>query len=727
MCKDENGNWVPDPKFWICLDGSSWAVRGGIPTNPGNTGSTVNISSWTGVDGSSWAVNCMKDPPMLDINADHVPDNFYLGGAVNPYLLSLIGDGAPSRDMTGTGILDMDLNQDGIVDLIVPNGSGGMTFMLGKDPADQGNPEAAIPMPFKGFVPSAWTGKIGELSALLPKISTPGYYQWAAGKYFDEPTSYSGKWSSMSAITDTKAMSLQTFKALVESASASVTTARIKGLTLPVPNVTRLAEDITSETTYFAVMDVGVLQIPEKLVYVGSEIMRVKRVTGNYVRTVSQEGDPAPGNGRGLHGSVSIPHLVNEPVSDGAAIIFIQYLSTGAGGVSMTATAGGYTLAGGALTSAPGGILVSSTPAGATISTEGAGGYTISIDNRGNVDLSTAPNTLALPIGPGDVVSLTDFGSVVVSSGVSPLDNTMLIFVSTGVGGFNGGLVVSVGWGGVYLSSSFIPGSGVRLGQQGVQLSTSEATAMFLFRPDLVTPSRPGVVKSLEQGQTSFTLQWEKATQPYSGVVAYEVQERGGAPKDLQMGVVWRTLSIIPARKKSTTGTAMSVRADAGPASLESFTVGAGNEFAGEEPRSQNQYYQYRVRALTAGGIWSDWSGTEQSVATGVNKVIIQGVGNYPNPFDARTGGPGSKTTIYYVLGADSDVTITIYDMLGYVVKTTSYSSGGEGGRAGPNFVSWDGKNSTGRLVSKGGYIARIKVKSPGGTATEIRKIGVIH
>jgi hypothetical protein len=582
-------------------------------------------------------------------------------------------------------------------------------------------------MPLKGFVPSAWTGKIGELSALLPRISTPGYYQWAAGKYYDEPASYSGKWSTMSVAMDTKGMSLQTFKTLVESASASVTTAKIKGLTLPVPNITRLAADMTSETTYFAVTDVTVLQIPEKLVYVGSEIMRVKRVTGQYVRTVGQDGDPAPGNGRGLHGSVPIPHLAGEPVSDGAAIIFVQYISTGAGGVSMSASAGGYVISGGALTQAPGGISVSTSASGTIISTEGAGGFAVSIDNRGNVDLSTAAGALGMPVGPGDIVSLGDYGSVLVSSGQSPLDNTRLIFVSTGAGGFNGGLVVSVGWGGVYLSTSFVPGSGVRMGSQGVQISTSEATAMFIFRPDLVTPSRPGSVKALEQGQTSFTLQWEKATQPYSGVVAYEVQERGGSPKDLQMGVVWRTLAIIPARKRSTTGATMAVRAETGPANLESFTVGAGNEFAGEEPRDVNQYYQYKVRALTAGGIWSDWSGTEQSVATGVNKVIIQGVGNYPNPFDARTGGSGSKTTIYYVLGADSDVTITVYDMLGYVVKTTNYSAGAEGGRAGPNFVTWDGKNSTGRLVAKGGYIARIKVKSPGGTATEIRKIGVIH
>ena len=36
-------------------------------------------------------------------------------------------------------------------------------------------------------------------------------------------------------------------------------------------------------------------------------------------------------------------------------------------------------------------------------------------------------------------------------------------------------------------------------------------------------------------------------------------------------------------------------------------------------------------------------------------------------------------------------------------------------------------RNDAGISVSKGGYVARIKVKSPGGAATAIRKIGVIH
>jgi hypothetical protein len=56
-----------------------------------------------------------------------------------------------------------------------------------------------------------------------------------------------------------------------------------------------------------------------------------------------------------------------------------------------------------------------------------------------------------------------------------------------------------------------------------------------------------------------------------------------------------------------------------------------------------------------------------------------------------------------------------------------NFTPGDNGGRAGANYVIWDGRNGFGAFVSKGGYVANIKVKSPTGTATTTRKIGVIH
>jgi flagellar hook assembly protein FlgD len=116
-----------------------------------------------------------------------------------------------------------------------------------------------------------------------------------------------------------------------------------------------------------------------------------------------------------------------------------------------------------------------------------------------------------------------------------------------------------------------------------------------------------------------------------------------------------------------------------------------------------------------------------EAVATSLVNEVITGVSNFPNPFDSRKGGPEGQTQITYTLGAAGEVDIVIYDLLGYVVKSFHFNPGESGGRQGANFVAWDGKNGMGQFVAKGGYIARIKVGSSLGTATVIRKIGVIH
>ncbi|MDD5657760.1 MAG: FlgD immunoglobulin-like domain containing protein, partial [Elusimicrobia bacterium] len=241
----------------------------------------------------------------------------------------------------------------------------------------------------------------------------------------------------------------------------------------------------------------------------------------------------------------------------------------------------------------------------------------------------------------------------------------------------------------------------------GASQTVSAARPILFYRPDPAPPSAPGPVQPLEQGKPSYALRWNAANPPVSGVLAYEVQERGGEPDNIAAAVLWRTLNLISGKQPS-------------------YTVGDPN-FPGEGPRPASMYYGYRVRALSGAGVFSPWSPLGANVNTGVANDIISGVSNYPNPFDTRKGGASGKTTITYILGADSDVTITIYDLLGYVVKTLSYGPAVEGGKAGPNFVEWDGRNGSGVLVSKGGYIARIKVKSPNGSSTVIRKIGVIH
>jgi hypothetical protein len=103
---------------------------------------------------------------------------------------------------------------------------------------------------------------------------------------------------------------------------------------------------------------------------------------------------------------------------------------------------------------------------------------------------------------------------------------------------------------------------------------------------------------------------------------------------------------------------------------------------------------------------------------------------NYPNPVDTRKGGQEGRTTISYILASDAEVEITVYDLLGYRVMHWNFQAGEEGGRQGANRVppnGWDGTNEAGQKVSKGGYLAQIKVSGAAGSSTVIRKIGIIH
>ncbi len=72
---------------------------------------------------------------------------------------------------------------------------------------------------------------------------------------------------------------------------------------------------------------------------------------------------------------------------------------------------------------------------------------------------------------------------------------------------------------------------------------------------------------------------------------------------------------------------------------------------------------------------------------------------NYPNPFNPTT-------TIKYQISQDTRVTLTVYDMLGQVVKTLV---NGTQQQAGYYDATWDGLNNFGQQVSSGIYIYRLE------------------
>ncbi len=105
---------------------------------------------------------------------------------------------------------------------------------------------------------------------------------------------------------------------------------------------------------------------------------------------------------------------------------------------------------------------------------------------------------------------------------------------------------------------------------------------------------------------------------------------------------------------------------------------------------------------------------------------LLSSLANFPNPFAAGR----ENTRIQYVLTADADVTIRIYNIVGDLVNTLTFASGATGGQGSPsgwlNEVSWNGLNGGGDAVANGMYIAVIEAKSGAETVRKNRRIGVL-
>ncbi|PIU19715.1 MAG: hypothetical protein COT18_06055, partial [Elusimicrobia bacterium CG08_land_8_20_14_0_20_59_10] len=245
----------------------------------------------------------------------------------------------------------------------------------------------------------------------------------------------------------------------------------------------------------------------------------------------------------------------------------------------------------------------------------------------------------------------------------------------------------------------------------GVYVPSDSGVPVLIYRIDTSKPTSPGApepqVSAGSPAGSAYTLKWSQSGDPDSSLMSYQVQERDG------INPVWKTIAAIPAFK---TGGAVN----------NVYTVGDINT-PGETPRAASHYYTYRVRSWNFAGLASDWSEVSTPAGTTIGEQLIEKVSSFPNPVDLRKGGTQGKVTITYELNDNAEVTISIYDLLGYLVREFKFSNGSKGGKLGSNFVEWNGKNELGGIVSKGGYIVRVKASSPKGSKTIMRKIGVIH
>ena len=115
-----------------------------------------------------------------------------------------------------------------------------------------------------------------------------------------------------------------------------------------------------------------------------------------------------------------------------------------------------------------------------------------------------------------------------------------------------------------------------------------------------------------------------------------------------------------------------------------------------------------KVTALT------DTSGSYSiGLATSVKQTDVRPVDfeleqNYPNPFS-------SSTAISYQLNKQTDVNVTIYDILGREIKKFTMSDQAVGAHG----ITWDGKSNNGTIVSRGVYFYQLQAKGE----TRVRKM----
>ena len=95
-----------------------------------------------------------------------------------------------------------------------------------------------------------------------------------------------------------------------------------------------------------------------------------------------------------------------------------------------------------------------------------------------------------------------------------------------------------------------------------------------------------------------------------------------------------------------------------------------------------------------------------------VSAGTVQVVGipyNFPNPFKPLSSDPSINVTqIQYTLSGDAPVEIIIYNITGHEEKRMSYPARTEGGRAGINTVTWNGRTIMNDVAGNGMYVYKI-------------------
>jgi hypothetical protein len=104
----------------------------------------------------------------------------------------------------------------------------------------------------------------------------------------------------------------------------------------------------------------------------------------------------------------------------------------------------------------------------------------------------------------------------------------------------------------------------------------------------------------------------------------------------------------------------------------------------------------------------NDYASYQARVMSGSVQVIGMPL-NYPNPFKPLSTDPSENTTVInYTLSVDAPITVIVYDITGHEVLRRTAPAGTNGGRAGVNTISWNGRTLFGDVGANGMYVYKI-------------------
>ncbi|MBI5244562.1 MAG: VCBS repeat-containing protein [Elusimicrobia bacterium] len=232
---------------------------------------------------------------------------------------------------------------------------------------------------------------------------------------------------------------------------------------------------------------------------------------------------------------------------------------------------------------------------------------------------------------------------------------------------------------------------------------------------DFVIPPTPAA-KIHPPGESTLRVSWGSVTGGLSGIAGYRIEYRRA-----QSPVWYNAKTKQPISETGVSAAGMGgkgLRA----AAVSPDELVTGVSYQATDMPSGTLYV--RMRAFSTAGLASAPTDPEKVQMGPPGTAAISQISCAPNPFDSRT----KHGCIVYTLSQDADVTISIFNVFGGLIKTMSYSAGSAGGQKGTTDITacpvfWDGTDESGQKVSKGIYLAVIQ----SGGAKEILKIGVIH